>query len=242
MKTEKGRKTALKKLHAHPLHTAFESGIFSTMRTDGFTTGSVQENALIAHLRPMFKNEQSAQAAKTFLADTTTSIGTKLGEVYDLTEVIPKVMMYLSRKEHVGDQMAIQEVLMAFPTYNNMGSFFGAIDLFSPYTKYMLNYPKMLMYALSNNTVRLTAMTAITMAATRASYGNEVEDEDTWFYENDFIKLGDDTFKNTSSMQPYYLPLKGVTGTKLLDPLFVISGTQSVIDITDFLTPTTTRH
>jgi len=238
--TEEGRVKALAALEKHELHDVYLSGIFSTIRSDAYSTGSMQENALISSLNHIFKDKEAGNKFKTLLADPSTEWGKKIGTVYDMTEVLPKVMMYLSRKNKIGKQLAIQEVLLAFPTYNNMGVIPGVFDLFSPFTKYLLNYPKMLMFASSENKVRLTAISAMIMLGTKATYDEEVTKEDQWFYDNDFIQPIDNVFKSTGSMSPYNSPLRGVTGTKVIDVTFAYSATKSMIDIVELLNPMTT--
>ena len=242
MTTEAGRKGALARLEAHPLHEVFLSGLFNNVRSDAYSTGSLQENALVASLSHIYKDEGAGLAFKTLLADPTTKAGSMIGDLYDMTEVLPKIMMYLSREKRVGKQAAIQETLLAFPTYNNMGPILGTIDLISPYTKYLANYPKMLMFALSENKTRLAAISALLPLMVRGSYSSEVDKKDKWFYDNGFIKVSDNSFKSTGSLSPYNLPFKGVTGDKIFDPTFAVSATESIMNIGGLLNPLTVRR
>ena len=212
----------------HELHPAFQSGIASTIRSDAYTTGSYNENVLYTGLKSITGDSKMADQIKTLLADPSTKWGTQIGEVFDNTEVIPKLMMYLANKDVKGSKAAIQEVLLAFPTYNNLDPVLNAIDQISPYTKYLSNYPKMAMYSISQNPAKLLGMQALFFLGVRSSYGQEVSEDESFWYDHNFINIFGFGAKNWESLNPYWVPSKQMDGFGIVDYSFVPSAADSL--------------
>lgn len=237
--TPEARKLAEKELKAHDYYTAFKHGVASTIRSDAFNTASYQENIIYTGIKNVTKDEVMANTMKTFLADPSTKFGSKLGELFDNTEVMPKLMMYEANRAKLGNQGAIQQVLLAFPTYNNLPSILNAIDQISPFTKYMANYPKMAMYAFGNNKLKLSATMAMFFGGVRSSYGEEVDGDENWWYDNNFIDVGIG-YKNWESLNPYWIPTKGIdSGLSIIDFTFIPSVVGTFSDPVRTLTPYT---
>ncbi len=236
--TPEERTANLAKLKKHELYDAWMSGIASTIRSDAYTTGSLAENQLYTHLKTAFGNDRAAETAKTLLADPSTKWGNSIGEIFDNTEMVPKVMMYLANKKRAGHKGAIQEVLLAFPTYNNLGPILNGIDQISPYTKYMASYPKMAMYSLRNNRGKLAVAQAAFFLGVRTSYGDELATDEEWWYDNNFINLMGG-YKSWESLNPYWVPSKQIDGFGVFDAGFIPSAVDTLTDPMKTLSPIT---
>ncbi len=237
-KTPEEMAKAKAELHNHKLHSAFQHGIASTIRSDAYTTGSYQENVLITNLKDL-SDDNMANAIKTLLADPSTQWGAGIGTVFDNTEVIPKVMMYLADAETYGDKAAIQRILLAYPTYNNLGPILNGIDQISPYTKYLANYPKMMSYAITNNSARLASLNALFFLGVRGTYGDEIESDEMYWKDNNFAKVFGAGYKSWESLNPYWVPSKQMDGFGIIDPMFSISAAQSLTTPSKVLVPFT---
>ena len=232
-----GIKEAQQKVEQDPIHTAFSFGMSNTIRSDAYKTGSYDENVIFTKLKILFGSDDVAERAKTLLADPSTKWGKYIGEIYDSTELVPKVALYLRKMdEGLSPQQAVQTVLMAFPTYNNLNPFLNAIDQVSPYTKYMANYPKMMLYALDQKTIRTPAMGVASVFGPALTWDQEDKNEQ-WYQQHGFMKMPFDMAWYYESATPYALPSKSFTGTTMVDPTFlwqVISGGAYLPDLTPF--------
>jgi len=227
-KTTDERAASKKALHGHELHYAFKSAIVNTIRSDAYKTASYKENNLVTAINDATGDDKMGNAFKTLLADPSTKTGAYLGDMFDATEMMPKVMMYLANKEKVGDKAAAQQVLLAFPTYNNLPTVLNAIDQISPYTKYMANYPKLVRYGLRNNQTKFLALNAAFIAGVRGTYGEEIDQDEQWWRDNNFLKMGGMGYKNIESLNSYWIPSKGVEGISMIDWDFPLSAVDSL--------------
>jgi hypothetical protein len=250
--TKAGIKANVEALKKHELYEAFKSGIASTIRTQAYKTGTMGENMLYQQLRKLTGDERMADSFKYMLFDPNTKHGHAFGTIFDNTEIIPKIMMYMAKKDEAvanglaskaAGNYASQHVLLAYPTYNNLGTFWNTIDQVSPFTKYAVNYPKMFWYAATMNPKKFAAMNAGFMGAVRASYGSEIDDNELFWYENNFADIGLG-FKSTDSLNPYIVPTKGYKDSNswwdaVVAPDFVPSAAKSLTDVEKIFLPYT---
>jgi hypothetical protein len=201
---------ARRDLENHELHNVMKHGISATIRSDAYKTGTMGENEAIRYSQKVFGDKQIGERLKTFIADPGTSWGKTVGKIYDATELYPKIALYLSKLRELNDaDQAIQSVLMAFPTYNNLHPMLNAIDQISPYTKYMANFPKMLGYSVIAHPYKFAAMRLTYSLSTRALVDGDSEQE--WErYEKGFVKVpGTDSYYwYFESAFPYNFPSK----------------------------------
>jgi len=197
------------KLDEDPIHYAFVNGLGTTIREATYGTGAYQENRLMKTLRPLFKNDSMYNGLKNWFALPDSKLGSKFGELFDKTELEPKLALYLDGiKSGLTKEESLQKTLMAFPNYSmNLTPTLRFLDVVSPYTKYLTNYPKMLVSAQRHGMGRVALMMAMYYGALEASYNFQPDKDEEWFYENDFFKLGSDTYLYAQSLLPYVFPL-----------------------------------
>lgn len=217
------------KIEKHQLHDLWNHGVSSTIRSDAYRTGSYQENAAFHVFNNLTGDKELSERLKFLAADPSTTWGKWIGEVYDNTELIPKIALYLAkRREGLSSELASQTVLMAFPTYNNLNPLLNMIDQISPYTKFMANWPKMFFYAADQHIGRLAAIEGVAQFAPAVLWANAdgVDEKDAqWYQKHGFIPLPMNLAWYTGSLNPYSLfPSKtfGDEGSiSVVDPLFI---------------------
>ena len=138
-----------------------------------------------------------------------TKVGTTLGDIFDNTEMLPKLALYLDGLNSGLDRkLASQKVIMHFPNYGiNLHPAIAGFELISPYMKYAVNYPKM-MYMFMNNKPNATlALMIASYALPAITYSDKESKKDEWFKENHFVKLGDGVYYYVGSWFPTMLPI-----------------------------------
>lgn len=188
----------------HEIYTAFNHGLSSTIRTDAYNLGLFDVNEVHKFLRKITKDNRAADALKALTLDSSTKYGKYFGELFDNTEMIPKVALYLSEKKKHGDaELAAQYVLLAFPTYENLPTLLNAVDQFVPFTKFWYNVPKMLMFAAATNPKRLAISQAILFGMPALSYYiGEEEKGEKWYREHGFMNLPGNAYYYTENLNP----------------------------------------
>jgi hypothetical protein len=210
------------------MYWMYEHDFAMTIRGDAYRTGSYDENIVIKRINNLFPGSDLGERIKTLLLDPSTNnkYVKAITDVYDATEMYPKMALYFAKKaEYGGDrEKALQSVLMAFPTYYNLHELWNMFDQVSPYTKYMLNWPKMVMYALNQKPIDTPVMAAITnlipALSWRAYDGTEKDAE--WFQENGFMYMGFNQAWYYKSANPFSVPTKAFDGSMdFVDPTFL---------------------
>jgi hypothetical protein len=175
-----------------------------------------------------------AAAMKNLMLDESTPHGNKLAEIFDKTELYPKLMLYFNKVDKLGHDKAVQTVLMAFPTYNNLPYGLNFVNVFSPYMKFFASTPKMIMYGINQHPVRSLFGIFVAQGIVPASWA--MEDEQTqkkykWWIEHEFIKVpGFDWVYPSNSIFPIYSnPLETPFGP-VFDPTFAFSAAKNVAD------------
>ena len=202
--TNKANKYYQNTIKNHELYSAFEHGIAQTVRTDAYKLGLHQSNEVYKMFEKHL-NSRGAEIMKMVTLDPSTNIGAKLGNVFDNTEMIPKIALYLSQKEKTNSELASQYVTMAFPTYNNLNPVLNAVDQFIPYTKYWFNVPKMLLFAGEKNPRRLLINQFLMYGIPMASYSGINGDSNSWYEKRGFTHLFGKEYLYTNSWNPYNL-------------------------------------
>lgn len=218
------------RMKAHPLYEAFANNIFSTIRSDAYKTGSYTELSVIGSLNRLDKSGTTGNIAKNIFMDPSTKIGQYLGNMFDQTEIIPKLALW----KNLGDMptaQKVQYIQFAFPTYQNLPFLANAIDQVFPYTKYMMNYPKMLLFTMNKAFYRnAMANAALPMMAMASWKMDDNEEKDKLFKENGAIYTGFGTYINasnwlmTSVVNP---PSKSIDGSLFGAPL-IYGATKSI--------------
>ena len=187
----------------HPLHRAFQHGIANTIREDSYRLGTFESNEVYKIFNKVL-DDRGSNIMKTVTLDPSTKVGKTLGTIFDETEIIPKVALYLKQKELTNEELASQYVLMAFPTYNNLNPVLNAIDKFVPFTKYWYSMPKMLAFALEKNPKVFLASQFAMYALPYATYlsGTNTK-QDNYFEHNGFAKISHNIHYYTNSLNPY---------------------------------------
>jgi len=196
-------------LKNHILHDAFDNGIVTSIRSDAYEVGAYKENALFKTMRPFFKDKKAYELFKNYWALPDSKFGTFLGNYFDKTEIYPKLATYLAVIEQGGSKdLAVQKVLMHYPNYAiNLHPALAILDTFTPYTKWMVNYPKMMYYALGNggSTFRTLLFLMSYSLLLNSGYDDKKSKKDKWFYEHDFMKINDEMYYYIGSMY-FFLP------------------------------------
>jgi hypothetical protein len=201
-------KQALSQLKKHKLYNAFKFGIASTIRSSQYNLGSLEASYISNKASIIFGSKQAGEIAKNLTLDPTTQAGKVLGEWFDKTEMNPKIALYLYELEQTGSQeLATKKVLMAFPTYNNINGILASFDEFSPYTKYMLNIPKMIAYAHSQAVIP-TAIFGYGLSFIPYMTWDEDDEKKYEFYiEHGFAKVDEDSAYFAHNLFPYNIPV-----------------------------------
>ena len=231
-----------REIEEHDLHFAFRHGIADTIRKDAGTTGTYGENEVFIELSKIF-GKDAADKLKPLALDPKVKLANEIGNIYDATELYPKVALFLDgiKSKSVPAGMkprdyAIQKVLMAFPTYNNLNPMLNVIDSFSPFTKYMANFPKMFMYTLDQHPYRFMPLHASYLILPPATFnrGDAYEEK---LAESGFMKIGDYAWYYESAY-PFSLPDKsfgdsnmGVLGT-VMNYDFLATAPGTILDFT----------
>lgn len=201
----------------HPVYVAFNDGLFSTLRNDAYLTGSYEEMSILADLRKFDKSGVITDVVKNITFDPTSKFGNAAGQIFDATEMIPKLALWKNLESSMDPSKRSQYVQMAFPTYENLPPIMNMMDQFFPYTKYMMNYPKMVMFTMNKSFASMLALNAGLPAAAMLSW-NGYEGEESkkeFFKDNGFVHLGDWGFGSTAlyweSMFMPYLDISAAT-------------------------------
>lgn len=201
----------------HPVYQAFNDGLFSTLRNDAYLTGSYEEMSILADLRKFDKSGVISDVIKNITFDPTSKFGNVGGQIFDATEMIPKLALWKNLESSMDPSQRSQYIQMAFPTYENLPPIMNIMDQFFPYTKYMMNYPKIIMFTMNRSLASMLALNAALPAAAMMSWnGYEGEEgKKEFFKENGFIHLGDWGFGSTAlyweSMFMPYLNISAAT-------------------------------
>ena len=195
-------------LASNDMYYALNNGISATIRTNAMAMNAYKENPFMSAVRPLFKDKDAYEMVKNWWALPDSKYGSKFGELFDITEVYPKMALYVNGlKSGMSREEAIQKVIMSFPNYSmNLHPFLATIDILSPYTKYATQYPKMMYAALYNAPVKTGSIIAAGMTTTALSYNVNEGTNDEWFREHGFIKIMDGVYYFKDSATPFNPP------------------------------------
>jgi len=198
-----------KQIEDNKVHYAIENGIYTTIREDAYLVKSYQENEFTKTIRPLMKDEKAYQFIKNWWALPDSKVGNKLGSIFDKTELYPKLALFYDGLENgLSKELALQKTIMCFPNYGaNLPQIVGYFDFVSPYTKWVMNYPKIVYSATNQHRTRFMMVNALFYASIYGSYAlNGQSKSDEWYKDKNFAKLNDDTYYYMNSLNPYSLP------------------------------------
>jgi len=198
-----------KQIEDNKVHYAIENGIYTTIREDAYLVKSYQENEFTKTIRPLMKDEKAYQFIKNWWALPDSKVGNKLGSIFDKTELYPKLALFYDGLENgLSKELALQKTIMSFPNYGtNLPQIVGYFDFVSPYTKWVMNYPKIVYSATNQHRTRFMMVNALFYASIYGSYAlNGQNKSDEWYKDKNFAKLNDDTYYYMNSLNPYSLP------------------------------------
>ena len=214
---------ARKALESTELYDAMKLGISTTIRSDAFINNTYKRNPIVQQINDFTGNEYVGELIETVQADPTSRWGKKIGTYYDQLEVMPKMMLYFNKKRKYKSSIkAAQYAMMANPHYaRNLPGLFNAIDQVSPYTKYMISFPTMAIYAAKQNPGKLATMITAYQTMMYMSWhttGQELNDREQQMYSDGYMKIpGFDEAKFMQSAFAWNIPTKGFNDMSIAD-------------------------
>jgi len=195
------RSEIIKKLNKNDISYAIMNGLHQTIRTDLAGVGSEVKstNDLIRKLEK--RNKGASTLLKILNADYSDKNMRKVAQLFDNTELVPKVALYLRAVKHFRSKgnsisdardLAIRHTLLSFPYYGNISPMLNFIDIFSPFTKYWANIPIMFRYSMLNSKLKLGSALFTLHYAPYITYMGMDDDEkkkNKYFIENGYYKV-----------------------------------------------------
>jgi hypothetical protein len=222
---QKEANKALGRLQKNPLFYAMnDGGLQSSIRGDLSEVGLMPRNDFIVSMKNngiANMSDDAAKAIETVFLQPNTKYGTYLGEMFDYTEIGPKIALHKNLvKKGMSNKEAATYVKFAFPDYNmNLPQVAALADEFMPFMKFFMNIPRMTMFTMAQKPGKLMGLMALNHAAvvgSNAMFGSE----DDYYSYNGYIALGFDTYKFSDSMNNYNLDAPTVANTSFLSGLF----------------------
>jgi hypothetical protein len=220
-KTKQRGYDALAKLQKHELWYALnDGGLQTSIRGNLQEVGLMPRNELITVLKNNgFANvsEDTAKAIETIMLQPNTDLGTRLGEMFDMTEIAPKVVLYKELlKDGLSKEKAAAYVKFAYPDYNmNLPQVMALADEFMPFMKYFMNVPRMTSFAMEQKPFRLLGLWIAGASAIEAS--NQLWDPYNEYYvNNDYFQLAPGVYKYTDSLTNYDWSMPGAADVSFL--------------------------
>jgi hypothetical protein len=138
--------------------------------------------------RPTKEGDAMASNISVLSLSRDTKLGKDLDALFDYTEVLPKTSMfysdyvYFTKKgfsEQEAAEMAMNKVLMAHATYDNLSQLGAVVNEVFPFAKYYANIPRMALYSFTNNMPRMFGMLYMIHGNSYMSalWGDNVEDK-----------------------------------------------------------------
>jgi hypothetical protein len=217
---ERGYKI-LEKLQKHELWYALnDGGLQTSIRGNLQEVGLMPRNELMTVMKNNgFANisEDTAKAIETIMLQPNTKAGTYLGEMFDMTEVAPKIVLYKELlKDGLSKEKAASYVKFAYPDYNmNLPQVMALADEFMPFMKYFMNVPRMTSFAMEQKPFRLLGLWIAGASAIEAS--NALWSPYNEYYaEEDYFELAPGVYKYTDSLTNYDWSLPGAADVSFL--------------------------
>jgi len=239
-KNEQRMLAAEQAMQSHTLYEAYSNNIFSTIRTSSFALSSYEELSIIGDLNRIDKTGNTGKMLKALFFDPSTKHGNFLGNVFDMTEIIPKLVLWKNLGDMSPSEKA-QYIQFAFPTYQNLPFLANAVDQVYPFTKYAMNYPKMMLFTMYKSFHKMALVNAALPMVAMASWGDR-EDKNYSEYENLLIPtpFGDAAYNVSNALMVNFFntPYGKLTGQTDLTP-FAISVFANMKDVPSFFLPGT---
>ena len=187
-----------KKMTSMRIHQAFEGGIVQTLRSNQYASSNIESNVFFRMIEKDSSLDTSMlKIMKTISFDSSTKHGQVAGDLFDTTELYPKLAMYYdaldSMKGKDNHTKAVGKVLTAYPAYENLSAPLAVLDEINPFTKYMSAFPHMLGHAMNNNFGRFFMLQGLFALGAKASWAVEGEDmtaQEEWLRDNGYVNFG----------------------------------------------------
>lgn len=206
-----------KLIEEHPVTTGMSHGLSSTIRSDTMSTRTMGNNQMYDVLDNTFGSGVTSHV-KSFHLDPNSKIGNQIGQYYDMTEVLPKMMLYVNQTRKLqGDyHNAARYASLAFPQYSkNLSGVWNLVDQFSPYTKYFISWPSMMGFAYRQNTFKFLSVAIgmkLMFMATWLADQDGMDDEERRKMIDGYMKLPFDMSKYAGNMSNWSTPSKEFNG------------------------------
>lgn len=213
-----------KELESNDVFQAFQLGLQSTIRESNLVLGVNKRNEVHNMISQHFGVSKGfMDILETIHLRPNTKVGSNLGNLFDLTEITPKFALYKEMLKKTGDKkQAIDYVNNAFPNYAlNLPEGISAMDDVIPFMKFFMSVPKMVHFGLINNPTDFFIMKLMSMGLVMGSYkalGETPEDE--FYKDNNFAKLGEDTYYYTESLSNYNFSTPSPLGLNALERIY----------------------
>jgi len=180
------------KVKADRTHKMMESGLSDTIKADVYKAGTSKEMAGYGAIYRATGSHQYANSVKTLFMSEKVPLFKKAGDMFEATEMLPKLMLYHNKLGKLGHQKAATTTIMAYPSYNNLNPSLNLLNIVNPYMKFFASTPRMITYAGNQNMRNMFIGIAIANGIVPASYAMQ-DDEEMGKYEfyrdNGFAKI-----------------------------------------------------
>ncbi len=175
-----------------PTHKMMEAGLSDTIKADVYKAGTNKEMAGYGAILRATGSHQYANAVKTMFMSEQVPLFKKAGDMFEATEMLPKLMLYHNKLGKLGHQKAATTTIMAYPSYNNLNPTLNLLNIVNPYMKFFASTPRMVMYAGNQNMRNMVIGVAIANGIVPASYAMQDEEEAAkyeFYKDNGFVKI-----------------------------------------------------
>jgi len=180
------------KVKADPTHKMMEAGLSDTIKADVYKAGTNREMAGYGAIYRATGSHQYANSVKTLSLDSSIKAFQMASEMFENTEMIPKLMLYHNKLAKHGHQKAATTTIMAYPSYNNLNPALNMLNIVNPYMKFFASTPRMMGYAANQSPRNMMLGIALAQAVVPASYAMQDDEEMArykFYKENGFVKI-----------------------------------------------------
>jgi len=175
-------------LENSPMMEMMRTGIISTIRGDLYRMSNTKQFNGHSALKKV-TDRQTADGLKALIIDPSEPLGNQLAQLFDMMELKPKMMLYLNKRRTMSAQEASTSVLMAFPTYYNLPGWAAPLDMISPYTKFLSNAPRNILYGVNQSPLRMTSGFVLAHSMVPLSYAFTEDAKYDYYKDNGYIKM-----------------------------------------------------
>ena len=222
-------------LKKDPTHKMMEAGLSDTIKADVYKAGTNREMAGYGAIYRATGSHQYANSIKTLTMDPSMKLAKAAGDVFENTEMIPKLMLYHNRLAKLGHQKATTTTIMAYPSYNNLNPALNLLNIVNPYMKFFASTPRMMGYAANQSPRNMMLGIALANGIVPASYAMQDDEEMAkydFYKENGMAKIPFlPLVYPTQSLFPQYAnPLDSTYGNSLFGVDFLPSVVKNIFN------------